>query len=135
MFVDGAPFGEFDGVEKYKTATSGALGGTETASLAVPADGELWVVLQASGFHDDDNGTLVCYWSFWDGASGEGLSRDGNAQLVFSQLYSKLGFTRPLVLHYGQRLDYIVDGTTAGHLVKIRAIVAVIRGVEPWVNT
>lgn len=135
MLNDGAPFGSLDGVETYKTAASGAGGGSVYASLAPAADGELWIVLAAAGFHDDDGGARLCYWRFYDGAAGEGLTRENNAQLVFDQFYTKVPHSRPLVIHKGQRLDYMADGIVAGHLVNIRAIVAIIRGVEPWVNT
>lgn len=134
MYSDGSPIGLFSGVENYKTASSGAGGGDLYAELT-PTQGEIWVVMTATGYHDDDGAARLCYWLFHDGAAGAELSRTSNLQLVMESLYLICGFSRPLVLHYGQKLQFHVDGLVAGHLATIRAVVAVIRGAEPWVNT
>lgn len=134
MFTEGSPIGLFSGVLNYKTASSGAGGGDLYAELT-PGQGEAWVVLSASGYHDDDGGARLCYWLFNDAAAGAEISRTSIAQLVFESLYNQCGFSRPLVLHYGQKLQFHTDGLVAGHVCTIRAIVAVVRGMEPWINT
>lgn len=132
---DGAPFGMLDGVIKEKAVESGAGGGNLSAELT-PGQGDAYVLIGAMGYHDDDGGNRSTYWAYDDGTTEMRLN--GTAAVAantFEVLHTQFPVARPIVLTYGQSLHYHTDGLVAGHKAYMKALVAVIRGMEPWSST
>lgn len=122
-----------DTIATTKASSAGA--GDMTASLT-PADGEIWVVVEANGYNDE--GALNGRWTFY--RAGVTLTLDpaiSHAATDRVSCYAKSplsanayhGPQLPFVLNSNTRLDWTVFGLGAGKKAYIDAVILVLKGV------
>jgi hypothetical protein len=116
-------------VVKSVSATSAGAGNTD-CSLQ-PAAGEIWVVLWALGFHDDDAAGRNCQWRQTDGVTDCGVhTTAADAANVYRQLYDLGKYAAPIVVDENFKVYFRGVDLVAAHKVEVRALVHVIKGVS-----
>lgn len=118
-------------VVKSINATSAGAGNTDCDIGPAAGSGEVWIVLWALQFHDDDGGNRNMQWRINDQVTNAGLNTaNADAANVYRQLYDVVpGLPLPIILDEDTRLTARGVDLVAGHKVEVRLLVHVLEGM------
>lgn len=124
-------------VVKLLSATSAGAGTTRCDIK--PSEGEVWDILWAVGYHDDDHAARTCVWHLDDGTTELVFYTEANLAVntergLYDPAYGGKNLSQAAILRVNavHHVSFGCVDVTAGHTVKIKALVNVWRGVEPW---
>jgi len=118
------------GNHTVKVITATSTGAGQTDCVLSPAEGEMWIVDFAEGYHNDDAAARVPSWIINDSnVSTEIWTSAAIAQFVVQQFYNDTKWAHPLVLYAPDILQFTCAAVAVGHVVVIKASVRVVKGI------